>query len=356
MTVSRKRSDEIRQFILEHIEASSQTIAQLTAENFGISRQAANRHIKHLVNTGRLIATGSTRNKTYTSKPVIEKILTFQLTEKLEENVIWRKYVHPDIERYASQNVLDICHYGFTEMLNNVLDHSNASSVSIQLIITAIKISMMIVDNGIGIFKKLQTYFHLEDHRHAILELAKGKLTTDPQKHTGEGIFFTSRIFDTVSIMSNDISYIRFQEHDWLIEIMNNLHEGTVIIMNITLKSETKIEEIFERYASEQDDYGFTKTRIPVELAQYGEEKLVSRSQAKRLLVRVDRFKEVILDFEKITMIGQAFADEIFRVFQREHPSIRIIPINANTMIQKMILRAEMNAQEQGNIVMANEA
>jgi len=65
----------------------------------------------------------------------------------------------------------------------------------------------------------------------------------------------------------------------------------------------------------QDNDFGFSKTHIPVFLAAYGEDNLISRSQAKRLLVRFERFKEIILDFENVESIGQAFADEIFRVF-----------------------------------------
>jgi len=60
-----------------------------------------------------------------------------------------------------------------------------------------------------------------------------------------------------------------------------------------------------------------TRQSVPVKLAQYGNDKLVSRSQAKRLLARVELFKVVMLDFTNVPTIGQAFADEIFRVFRK---------------------------------------
>jgi hypothetical protein len=95
-----------------------------------------------------------------------------------------------------------------------------------------------------------------------------------------------------------------------------------------------------DRFASSGEDYGFTRTHIPVVLAQYGDENLVSRSQAKRLLARFDRFKEVFLDFTGVHTIGPAFADEIFRVFYRQHPEIRLVWVNANSEVEKMIRRA----------------
>jgi len=70
------------------------------------------------------------------------------------------------------------------------------------------------------------------------------------------------------------------------------------------------------------------------------DEKLVSRSQAKRFLDRVDKFKTVIFDFDEVDSIGQAFSDEVFRVFQRRHPDIELLYINTNKNVQKMINRA----------------
>jgi len=78
-------------------------------------------------------------------------------------------------------------------------------------------------------------------------------------------------------------------------------------------------------------------TVVPVRLAQYGDDKLISRSQAKRLLARLDRFKTVLFDFKAVETIGQAFADEIFRVFAQGHPNIEIIPINATPEIQQTV-------------------
>lgn len=68
------------------------------------------------------------------------------------------------------------------------------------------------------------------------------------------------------------------------------------------------------------DDFGFDKTSIPMRLALFGGNRLVSRSQAKRILSRIKEFKIGQLDFEGVDFIGQAFADEVFRVFQKAIP------------------------------------
>ena len=58
-------------------------------------------------------------------------------------------------------------------------------------------------------------------------------------------------------------------------------------------------------------------------------------------MARLDRFKEVVLDFKGVTMIGPAFADEIFRVFSTQHPEVKLTPINAVDAVLQMIPRAQ---------------
>jgi len=67
---------------------------------------------------------------------------------------------------------------------------------------------------------------------------------------------------------------------------------------------------------------------------------LVSRSQARRILSGLELLKEVTLDFKNIEYIGQAFADEIFRVFKNRNPEILLKTVNLNGEVQNMINRA----------------
>src|SRR5882762_5697831 len=59
--------------------------------------------------------------------------------------------------------------------------------------------------SAVAIFRKIATALGLANEAHAILELTKGKLTTDRQRHSGEGIFFTSRMFDWFGILSHNL-------------------------------------------------------------------------------------------------------------------------------------------------------
>jgi hypothetical protein len=104
------------------------------------------------------------------------------------------------------------------------------------------------------------------------------------------------------------------------------------------------LSDILDAY-SDNDELAFTKTVVPVDLAQYGDDVLVSRSQAKRLLARVERFRTVVLDFKGVHSIGQGFADQIFRVFVQEHPEVHLIEINTEPEVTAMINRARADAR-----------
>ena len=109
--------------------------------------------------------------------------------------------------------------------------------------------------------------------------------------------------------------------------------------MRLNNDSQRIDQEVFDHFA-EPDEYTFAKTIVPVRLAQYEGEKLVSRSQAKRLTLRIERFQTVVFDFDGVAEIGQAFADEVFRVFKTAHPGTKLIPIKMTEAVENMVKRA----------------
>jgi hypothetical protein len=224
-------------------------------------------------------------------------------------------------------------------MVNNVIEHSGSEIMWLYVIESYLKIEIIIHDYGVGIFEKIQKDLQLDLPSHAVFELSKGKFTSDPKRHSGEGIFFTSRMFDSFMILSHGLAFHGHDGADFLSERQpkNDELKGTWVFMSISKESKTNISEIFNKFSDPDIDPSFHKTTISVKLMQFEGEALISRSQARRLLFRVDHFKEAILDFENVFIIGQAFADEIFRVFQNDHPEIRLIPINLNIEVERMI-------------------
>src|SRR5205823_6040733 len=126
--------------------------------------------------------------------------------------------------------------------------------------------------------------------------------------------FFTSRMFDEFDLLSNSYQLLRRRGENFLME-RHLPTPGTGVFMYVSTRTARTTSAIFDKYADEDGDYSFTKTHVPIALAKQGQDNLVSRSQAKRLLARFDKFTEVCLDFAGVDSIGQAFADEIFRVF-----------------------------------------
>lgn len=335
----REHTEKIRQFILRNVRKHPGEITRLTAKEFGFSRQAVNRHLDRLVADGLLEATGSTLARKYSLKPLSQSELRLPLAG-LEEDRVWLEHVAPLLSE-VKDNVRRICEYGFTEMLNNAVYHSEGQFVVIGVVLTGVDVQMLIQDDGVGIFRKIKTKLGFEDERQAILELAKGKLTTDPEHHTGEGIFFTTRMFDQFALLSGKLFFSHMQAgDDWLIEVQQEEAKGTLVNMIINRESPSSTTEIYEKYASEANEYGFTRTHVPVALVRHGSENLVSRSQAKRLLARFEKFREVFLDFADVESIGQAFADEIFRVFRNHNPQVKLTWVNAKPAVQRMIQRA----------------
>lgn len=337
----RKRyGEEIKEYILENVDDCPAGISKLASEKFQVSRNAVAKHLQSLVREGKLRAEGKTKARKYFLLPAIDEIFSFNVDEYLQEDVVWRKSISP-LLKDLPKNIFEICQFGITEMLNNVIDHSESPTALVSVVRDWKNVELMVKDDGIGIFQKIQNDCNLDDPRQALLELSKGKLTTDSTKHTGEGIFFTSRMFTKFSISSGALFFCRTREDDeWLIETKEQeLKKGTCIIMAIDNKASHTPNDIFNKYMSELNNFGFTKTHVPLELLRYEGENLISRSQAKRLMARIESFKEAMLDFKGINTIGQAFADEIFRVWASNHPQTKILIANANDEVEKMVNR-----------------
>lgn len=152
----------------------------------------------------------------------------------------------------------------------------------------------------------------------------KGKLTTDPERHSGEGIFFSSKVMDSFFIFSDGKVFTnnKFDDSE-ITDIPDKMKSGTKVVMSLSNFTEKTPQEIFDLYTN--DDSGFTKTTIP--LKNIFSASPVSRSQAKRVCNRLDRFQEVILDFEGLSWMGQGFAHQIFVVFARENSEVRLTPV-----------------------------
>lgn len=342
------RSLEIETALLQAVTQHPHDLVGMVAAQLGLSTARISMQVRTLLEHGYLAKKGTTR-PTYFLGPN-RRFLRHYPIEGLAEDTVWFGQLLPLLQELP-RNILDIVHHGVTEMVNNAIDHSEASHVLVQMDLRNGRLQLMVADDGIGIFRKIARALTLPDERLALLELSKGKFTTDPRRHSGEGVFFTSRMFDNFRIVSGGLVFDHdVKQNDILLDTDKFTDEGTVVFMAIDTTSTRTPQEVFNAYSSGPDDYAFAKTVVPVRLAQVGDENLISRSQAKRLLQRVDRFRHVVLDFEGVRAIGQAFADEIFRVFAQAHPEVELIPMHAGTDVQQMIRRAEAARDTEGQL------
>ena len=339
------RSPEIDAALLRAVGEHPHDLVAMVAGQLGLSRQRIGMRVRDLVAGGYLVKQGTTR-PTYALGPN-RRFLRAWPREGLAEDRVWFDELLP-LLRHLPRNVLDIAQHGVTEMVNNAIDHAEASRVLVSMDCDQECLSLVVDDDGVGIFRKITRALELPDERLALLELSKGKLTTDPQRHSGEGVFFTSRMFDAYRIESGGLLFDHDAAYDEDLLADGDEVPGTRVFMRIATDSQRTARSVIDEYSSGPDDYAFARTVVPVRLARIGDENLVSRSQARRVMQRVDRFRCVVLDFEEVTSVGQAFADEIFRVFANAHPEVELHAIHAVPEVQQMIRRAEVLRDEQG--------
>jgi hypothetical protein len=198
-------------------------------------------------------------------------------------------------------------------------------------------------DLGVGVFFNIHQKLGLPDEETALRELLKGKTTTMREKHTGEGVFFTSKLGDDVIFRSHKLTLVfNNVKNDVFLE-ESRFFKGTEVHFRISRSSRRRLEKIFLEYAPEDFNYRFERTKVLVKLFQT---EYISRSEARRLLTGLDKFKEVILDFRGVRSIGQGFADEVFRVFKSLHPETSIRVENVNSSLEPMIRHVVDNGKQ----------
>jgi len=348
MVYNKKVQRNITNIIQKEIETYGKITSNKLSRLAGISRQAAHKRLSKLANQSKLIKVGKTRHSYYIpfsaenerrakeqKKHIKKRVRNRNLQEDLVFDGLEKER---SILNSISSNAKKLFRYAFTEMLNNAIEHSGSEHIAIEIFERGRFISFEISDTGIGIFNKIRKKYRLKNDLEALQELLKGKKTTDPKNHTGEGVFFTSKIADKFEIFSGKLNLLNNNLIDDIIVKESPSKKGTRVVFTISKNSRKDLAALFNEYTNEK--YKFYKTKAKVKLYERGED-YVSRSQARRILFDLDKFDSIVLDFRKIKGIGQGFADEIFRVYKNEHPNVQIATVNACPAVKFMIKRAE---------------
>jgi hypothetical protein len=226
-----------------------------------------------------------------------------------------------------------------------LLSIRDQKKIDVDVVIENKALSFTVNDFGVGVFRNIMRQGGLKSEIEAIQDLLKGKTKTMPKSHSGEGIFFTSKVGDLFILDSYGYQLIINNKiEDLFLKKNKKNKKGTKVIFKISTESENHLGDIFKKYTGfgNKRDFGFNKTEVRIKLYTMGEIH-VSRSQARRVLSGLEKFKSIIFDFDNVSMIGQAFADEMFRAFREKNPNIKINAINANDAVGFMINRASKN-------------
>lgn len=343
MSFTDKKRAEIEKYMFRKITLDDEKWMEKTMDSFGISVTSVKRYLKKAMENGAVEKRG-------------DQVCGYALTEQIFEEYVKmsgaeqedRLYDRLFRERLAGCGVeaQKIWQYVCAEILNNALEHSGGTHIRIILKRNVLDTTVVIADDGAGVFRTLMAYmaehgWQKPDEEDAIVELYKGKLTSDPAGHSGEGIFFSSKAVDTFAIWSGAKVYkcCGGSEHSVLesrilayASRIDNI--GSLVMMSLENETKRKLAEVFNMYADE--DEGFVRTVIPIREACISGEP-VARSQARRICNRLEQFREVILDFEGVEVMGQGFADEIFRVYAAACPQVILRPIHMRKEVCRMI-------------------
>lgn len=338
---------DIKKLILKELGKKKKLKVADIVKATGFSRAYVNRFFQKLKEEGKIILVGKANKAHYifAKKDIIKKIKKETLdarcilrnTNLSESAVLDRIKRETGIFMGLSKNVVNILDYAFTEMLNNAIEHSRSKKIVVTMKRSAGNINFEVIDFGIGIFNNIMKKRGLKNELEAIQDLLKGKQTTAPEEHTGEGIFFTSKVADKLIIQSSRKKLIFDNQLNDIFIRDIKLTKGTKVKFEIAKNSKRDLTRVFKEYSGEA--FEFSKTKVTVDLYEM-DNVYISRSQARRVLSGLDKFKTIILDFKNVETIGQAFVDEVFRVWQRHHPNIKIEYQNANKNILFMIKRA----------------
>ncbi len=343
MSFDETKRTEIQLYLLSRIAADDSEFMKTVTKHFNISATSVKRYLTKCIEDG-IVQEDEDQQCGYALRSERYRYQCELTGEPPEEDILYSEWIEPHLN-HLPENVQDIWAYTCMEMLNNAIEHSEGSTLSVSIQQNYLYTEIMIRDNGIGIFEKVRRQISENLSREAcqedvLAELYKGKFTTAKEKHSGEGIFFSSKMVDLFAESADGMVYIRDAGterviRDRLLAYAMKLNDGgTRVLMRLSNFSTRKSREVFDQYSDAEG--GFFKTYIPISDA-CRTERPIARSQARRLNRRLEEFKEAVLDFANVEFCGQGFADEIFRVFHTAHPEVKLTVSNANEDVTKMI-------------------
>lgn len=305
------------------------------AQTLQVSRGTARKALQRLVALGWLRREGTARSTPYRPGLLRQVVKRYALAG-LQEDTPWSRDFAPCMN--LPEAVQRIAQHIFGELLNNAIDHSGGQSVTVSLRQTPSHVQLLVSDDGCGVFDQLARSFALDDPALAMLEISKGKLTSQPARHAGRGLFFTSRLADVFDLHANDTA---FQHRLWdgggWRPGRALKRRGTSVYAAVALDTTRSLDAVLKTYSLDGAGYGFERTVVPLRLMAAPGVGLDSRAQARRIAARLQQFRRAEVDFEGVPAIGHSFADELFRVLPPQIDGVDLVPMNMTPAVAAMV-------------------
>jgi anti-sigma regulatory factor (Ser/Thr protein kinase) len=326
---------DITRWITEAALRHPDDLTAHAAERLGLGRTTVRALLRRLESLQWLRRQGSPRRPRHLPGLLRQVVQRYPLAG-LQEDLPWARDFAPCFA--LPDEVARMAQHAFTELLNNAIEHSGGSQVTVSMRQTPLQLQLLVSDDGRGIFEVIGEAFGINDPALAMLELAKGKLSSRPDRHSGRGLFYTAKLADVVDLHANNAA---FQQRDWQREQWQRgrpaCARGSAVYVAICLDTERTLDGVLRRYSLDGAGYGFERTVVPLQLITAPQHSLSSRAQAQRVAARLVQFRRAEIDFDGLADVGPAFADELFRVFGAGHPDLQLVPLNMAPRVAEMV-------------------
>ena len=326
----------LTQIITPLVAARGGDLVAAVVERSGTAPRRARALLRELAALGWLVNDGSPRRPRWRPGALRQVVQHYALAE-LAEDRAWARDFAPHFDSLPA-TVRRMAQHAFTELLNNAIDHSGGSTVTVSMRQTATQLQLLVSDDGCGVFDKIASDFAIDDPLEAMFELGKGKLTSSPERHTGRGLYFSARLADVFDLHANASA---FQRRDWEPGDWRTSRalprRGTSVYLAIVLNTPRTLDGVMRAASLDGAGYAFTRTHVPLGLLAGASHVLESRAQARRVAERLTQFAQVDLDFGDVTDVGHGFADELFRVIASQQRTLKLVPLNMAPRVAAMI-------------------
>ena len=304
-------------------------------QRFGVSHRRALRLLDQMAELQWLQVDGTRRQPRFRPGPLRQVVQHYALAS-VQEDTAWALDFAPFLEVPAA--VARLAQHAFTEIVNNAIEHSGGSQVTVSMRQTPTNVQLLVSDDGCGLFDRIGSSHQITSPTLAMLELAKGKLTSRPRDHTGRGLYFTARVADVLDLHANNAAFQHraWQPHQWQ-PVRPAARHGTSVFVAFSLDSPRQLDAELRAHSLSGENYGFERTRVALQNLGAEERLLESRAQARRVSARLAEFRRAEIDFDGIAEVGHSFADELFRVFAAEQPALELVPLGMNAQVAAML-------------------